>query len=352
MLEIGAHAPGWQFVGKGSTPFVTIDRLDEVAAEGIIGLIHNAAEATQVTASVGAAVSIQREHTDLGLLTVGNDDSMTGRMGAQHLLERGVVTFGFVGDAESADSARRLDGFRTAIKETGRSCHVLEPIWDDRASPHDLIGDWLKPLPKPMGIMAFNDHYARLTVTAAQQQGLRVPDDVLVLGVNNNPWTNAMSPVPLSSIELDMPRIGLTAARMLDDLMNGETPSPQLVPPRGVVARRSTEIILTEDPLVTRALTYIRDHVAEGVNVDDVLDQIRVSRSTLVNRMKRAIGQTPHEAICQARIDQAKLLLVNSEDSMERIAYRCGFSSQPRFNESFKRLAAMTPGQFRQQRSR
>lgn len=352
VLEYGAHAPGWRFVGAGTTPFVRIDKLGEVKADGVIGAIYGETEAALLTASGIPAVTVVGEQPDLGLPRVDHDDAVIGRMGAEHLLERGAVALGFVGEVDSSKSARRRDAFGEGVKNAGRSCRVLEEIWDDGTVPRDRIGAWLRTMPKPIGIMACIDHYARLTIEAALQTDLRVPDDVIVLGVNNNPWTIAMSPVPLSSIELDMRRIGLTAANMLDDLMNGETPPSQFVPPRGVVVRRSTEIILTEDPLVTRALKYIRDHIAVGVNVEEVLFELGVSRSTLVNRMKHTIGQTPHEAICRARIDQSKLLLVNTEESMAQIARRCGFDCQPRFNETFKRHTGMTPSQFRQQRSR
>lgn len=353
VLGYGDHTGRWRFIGLGTTPFITPERLGELEVDGLIGLIDSEEVARRAVACCGAVVNIVTDQPDVQLPAVGNDDAAIGRLGAEHLLERGFAALGFVGDRESPGGRRRRDAFRSVVEEAGRTCHVFETFWGEGPAPREKIASWLMGVPRPIGVLAFIDHYARLTIEAALRLGLRVPDDVAVLGVNNNPWAVGLSGVAMSSIELDMPQIGLRAAKLLEGLMSGEAPPPpQHVPPRGVVVRRSTDIVLSEDPLVTGALRYIHDHIAAGLNVDDVLGTVGVSRSTLVNRMKQALGYTPHEAICRARIEQVKLLLVNTDQTIDQIARRCGFVRQPRLNEMFKRLTGLTPGQYRRQSRR
>ena len=180
-----------------------------------------------------------------------------------------------------------------------------------------------------------------------------VPEDVAVLGVNNDPWTLGITAVPMSSIAVDMRRVGYRAAKVLDKLMAGEAPtSVRPIPPVGVVTRQSTDVVLTQDQLVQQAMWFIRDHVADGISVEDVLAVVGVSTPTLTKRMKAAIGQTPHQAICQARVDRAKQLIEQTDQSLDVISRQCGFERQSRLSEVFKRLTGITPGQYRNQRSR
>lgn len=353
VLEYGEHAEGWQFVGMGTMPRILAERLGEIEVDGLIGAFDDKALAHRAAECCGVVVNVRADHPETGLPAVGNDDPLTGRLGAEHLLECGSANYGFVDDADELGSQRIRDAFVGVIGQAGRTSHVLSRSWQGPTPPQEIIGRWLAELPRPIGIMAHNDFFARLTINAATQLELRVPDEVAVLGVNNNPWMIAMAGVPLSSIQLDLRGIGYRAAKLLDGLMAGEVPPPpQLIPPIRVVARRSTDVTLTEDPLVSRAMQYIRDHAMDGINVEDVLREIRLSRPTLVKRMKQATGRTPHQAIVQARIDHAKTLLLNTEATVEQIADRCGFDRPPRLHEAFKRIMGMTPGQFRQQRSR
>lgn len=353
VLEYGEHAEGWQFVGIGTMPRIAAERLGEIEVDGLIGAFDDKEVAHRAAECCGVVVNVRADHPETGLPAVGNDDPLTGRLGAEHLLECGIGNYGFVDDADELGSQRIRDAFVGVVEEAGRSCHVLRRTWTDEARAQQAIARWLAELPKPIAIMAHNDYDARLTIHAATQLELRVPDEVAVLGVNNNLWMIAMSGVPLSSIELDLRGIGYRAAKLLDGLMAGEAPPPpQLIPPIRVVARRSTDVTLTEDPIISRAMRYIRDHATEGINVEDVLDDIGLSRPTLVKRMKRATGRTPHQAIVRARIDHAKTLLLDTELTVEQIARRCGFDRPPRLHEAFKRTVGMTPGQFRRQRLR
>lgn len=353
IVEYGAQTEDWQFVGIGTTSFVQESRLGEVDADGVIGTFLDWQNAIAAAENGMAVVMINYDATDVGLPLVCTDNQAAGRMGAEHLLGHGFANLAYFSDTSVEGSGRRLESFRDTVESTGRECHVLLIEGESPSEIREAAADCLASLPKPIGIMAYNDYYGRLTIDEALRLGLRVPDDVAVLGMNNNPWMTIMPKVPLSSIGLDKHRIGYLAAETLDAVMNGENPpTPRLVPPLGVVSRRSTDVVRVDDPIVSRAMAYIRDHLSEGIIVEEVLMELGISRRNLEQRMKRAIGKTPRAAINDARIEQAKGLLVATDKPMYQIADMCGFEQPSQFFVVFKRLVGMTPGQFRQQRTR
>lgn len=231
---------------------------------------------------------------------------------------------------------------------TGQPCHIVRvpegPEWQQR----DAMASALKALPKPIAIMGTDDRIGRRTINMALTLGLRVPDDVAVLGVRNDRWETEMAATPMSSIDVGRHQIGYRAAEMLDRMMAGEAPPPsQLIPPVGVITRKSTDITICEDPIVTRALSFIRDYCVHGVTVEDVLHHVLVSRRTLENRMKQAGGHTPNVAIRRAQIRQARKMLAESEATMAQVASACGVGRQDYFCAMFKKQTGMTPGQYR-----
>lgn len=356
ILDYGRHAASWQFVGAGSTPFFDRERSPNHEFDGLIGDDHEQLRAVANERPGVAMVGLSADPQVESLPVVTHDNQAIGRMGGEYLLSRGFPRFAFFGAEGDPGCLGRLAGFEETIVDAGRHCHTrlyAEPQGPEAPTDRDFVRQWVAELPKPIAIMTHMDYIARLTVNAAVNQGLRVPEQVAVLGVSNNLWTSVLAALPVSSIRLNMRRLGYVAAETLDALMaGGAMPPPRYVPPLGVVTRLSTDITLVDDPLIRRATTYIRDHAVEGLAVEDLLDELGVSRSTLVKRMKAATGQTTQQAIRRAQVDRAKQMLVNTEMTMDQIARKCGFHRQPRLNEAFKRLTGMTPGQFRQQQIR
>lgn len=343
----------WQFDSNGHVPFLRFDELDLGGIDGLIGIFFEREWADAVIEAGIAAVDTGAALEDQRLVRVTNDDQLIGRVGAHHLMETGLGEFGFVMAADPISSQRRFDGFREAVEESGRTCHVLTIPAAQREAWLELISKWLVQVPKPIGVMADDDNLGVDLVNTAAGSGLRVPDDVAVLGVNNDRWTPGITAVPMSSIAVDMRRVGYRAAQVLDELMAGEVPaSVRPIPPVGVVTRQSTDVTLTQDQLVQKAMRFIRNHVADGISVEDVLAAVGVSAPTLTKRMKAAIGQTPHQAICQARVDRAKQLMDQTDKSLDVISRQCGFARQSRLSEVFKRITGMTPGQYRQRQQR
>ncbi|MBI1336347.1 MAG: helix-turn-helix domain-containing protein [Phycisphaera sp.] len=356
ILDYGRHTPAWQFVGRGGSPFYEPDQVIESDLDGLIGDELEDLKALASRCPDLPIVSLTALPENSTMAEVSHDNRAIGRMGAEYLLGLGFARFAFFTSQQELGGQGRLEGFRQTVEAAGRPCltrFVPEVIEEGSPSDRVLIRQWIEELPKPIAIMTFLDYMARLSVNAAVDLGLRVPDEVAVLGVNNNAWTSVMAVLPVSSVKLNLRQLGYAAAEALDVMMQqGTRPPPRTLPPIGVVTRQSTDITLVDDPLIRRATSYIRDHVAEGLRVENVLDELGVSRSTLVNRMKAATGQTTQQAIRRAQIEKAKQMLVATEMTMERIAHACGFECQPRLNEAFKRLVGMTPGQFRLLRTR
>jgi LacI family transcriptional regulator len=346
-IDFAEHAGRWEFVGRGHRPFMPFEEIDLSSVDGVMGLLHPEMAEAVKRAEV-AAVNCSTRTADLPLPRVGNDDEAIGRVGAEHLLSRGFAQYGFIHLPGAWYADRRLGAFRQTVEgDAGRPCHVLT-LTDVHS---DQLANWLAELPKPIALMAANDTTGRLAINAAVDGGFRIPEDVAVLGVDNDRWATAMSAVPLSSVAIDARQVGYRAARMLDELMAGQEPTPvQWISPTGVVTRHSTDIVVQQDPVVVEALRLMRDRCDEALHVDDVLDHLGVSRRTLEMKLKAAIGQTPQTAIYRARIERSKKLLVESDLALGEIARACGFVRQERFSVVFKRLIGLTPGRYRHQR--
>jgi len=354
-LDYGRHRGHWRFVGRGRTPFIRWGQLHELQVDGVIGRIDHSQIAHAVARTGAKAVSTGDATPAFEGARVVSDKAAIGRLGARYLLERGWTQLAYFGPASDPLSDKHLSAFEEAVTDAGHTCHTRlftdeGPGLQDVA---DLIPGWLDELPKPVAIMGSQDYVARLTVTIAVEKGLRVPDDVAVLGVGNNPWASIMAALPISTIQLNNRRIAYTAAETLDGLMaGGPIPPTQWVPPIDVITRRSTDITMVKDRLVTDVLAYMRDHCGEGLTVDDVMAPLDVSRRHLEKRMKSVVGLTPQLAIFRAQVDRAKTMLAESDSPIDVISRACGFRQQARLNQVFKRETGMTPGQYRQHHAR
>jgi LacI family transcriptional regulator len=354
IVDYGRHIGDWQFVGRGATPFADPEELGDYDADGVIVALPDPEVYQAIRDAGSAAVSISWGLLDVPIARTADDDAAIGRMGAEYLLRCGFSEFAFFGQPEDQASDPRCQAFVQVIDEAGRRCQVRDHIDDGSKLIGERLAGWLAELPKPIAVMGYRDFMARLTVNAAVASGLRVPDDVAVLGVGDNPWTSIMAATPVSSIQLDRRRVGRVAAETLDGLMAGGTAPPMLVvPPLGVVTRHSTDIMLIKDRVVADALAYIRDHCGQGLCVDDVVEHLDLdmSRRTFEKRMKKAMGMAPGMVINRAQVDRAKKMLADLDTPIETIARACGFSQPARLNEAFKRITGMTPGQYRRQRA-
>lgn len=238
--------------------------------------------------------------------------------------------------------ARAKDGHRATTVDTLQS--ELAGELDE-----ELLGSWLMELPKPVGIFVCNDMRGRQVLNAVRKTPFRVPDQVAVLGVDDDEVICDLATPPLSSIEPDTFRMGFEGAETLGRLMRGESDLPEkvLIPPIRIATRRSTDILAVDDPDLAAAIQFIRAHGCESIGVKDVLKATNVSRATLERRFREVLQRSPREEIERVKIERVRMLLTESNYSLDHIAGLTGYNTASHLVTSFRRVYDCTPGQFR-----
>ena len=322
--------------------------------DGIIARIENRDIARVVRKTGLPIVDVSAARTMTDVPCVETNDKAIAQLAAQHLLERGFRNFGFCGETPFKWAEWRRDYFCEYLQQHGYPCAVYETSASDVHGTSDreqqrMIA-WLRELPKPIGIMACYDIKAQQLLDACRVLGAAVPEEIAVIGVDNDELLCNLSCPPLSSVQPDTLRTGYAAAACLDRMMSGDDVPPDLIllDPVGVVTRQSTDVLAIEDRNVAAAVRYIREHAYDGINVSDVLKQVPLSRRALEKRFQELIGRTPHEEIARLRIERVKQLLVETDLSMELIAERSGFSYVEYLSVAFKRATGQSPRTYRQ----
>ena len=285
--------------------------------------------------------------------TVVNDDAMSAVMAADHLLERNFSHFAFVGIEGYVWSDIRRETFASKVEEAGYDLQVLEPgkktndmiRWDQIGH---ILADWIADLPKPVGIMGCFDVMARTVIDVCREIHVSVPEEVAIIGVDNDQVLCEASQPSLTSVALDTRRIGFEAASLLDRLMKGENLVEHIVvPPLEVVTRGSTDTLAIEDPQVAAALAFIRRNACNGIEAGDVVEQVPLSRRTLERRFREQVGKSILTEIHHLRMSRVTQFLEETDLKLDAIAVRCGFSHTPYMAAQFRKHFDMTPGEFR-----
>ena len=291
---------------------------------------------------------------------IRTNSAAIAQMAAAHLVERSLRHFAFCGFHGCAWSTCREEAFSQYLSDAGFRCqaHRIElgnwmhwPNWiEDWEQEQRILLAWLKSLPKPVGLMACNDICGREVLQACAAAGLRAPDDVAVVGVDNDELMCELSNPPLSSIALDVEKAGYEAARLLDSLMSGHLAGEHVVQvePVYVVTRQSSEIMAPDDPNVAAALQFIKTHAGQPIDVSHVVEQAGVSRRTLERRFARALGRSISSEITQCRLERAKRLLLETDLPSLRVAAGAGFGTVKTFNRVFRRAVGVSPQRFRE----
>lgn len=184
----------------------------------------------------------------------------------------------------------------------------------------------------------------------ASQRG--VPEEIAVLGVDNDEETCRLSDPPLSSVILDSERVGYEGAKLLEKLMRRKTkarqPAQVFIPPLGVVARQSTDVTAINDPLVASAARTIRERACHGLTVDDLVNALKTSRSIFYQRFHDVLGRSPHYEILRVQLDRVKGLLIQTALPLKEISEMAGFNNPNYLNVAFKREMGVTPGEYRE----
>jgi LacI family transcriptional regulator len=324
--------------------------------DGIITLLGSAREQPMIRHCLRVrvpVVDLSDQLPELPFPRVLPDNEAIGRMGAQHLLECGLRHLAFLELNSAAPVVmERKNAFERAVTRAGRPFHRL----DATATANRDIGrivPWLArrlaDLPRPLGIMAQYDGEAVFVLQACREAGLRVPEDVAVLGVDNDPIYCELGLVPLSSVDTNREMQGYRAAELLARLMAGG-PAPARavrIPPVGVVPRKSTEIAAISDAEVARALRYIAANFSKPIRVSDVVAAAGGSRRSLYNKFAREIGRSIARELRRRRIEHARRLLVSGRRKLDAVAEQSGFEDAKVFSKCFKQCEGVSPARFR-----
>jgi LacI family transcriptional regulator len=347
MSYVRRHEP-WSIylpeLGRGDMP-------PRWRGDGIIARVETKAIARAVARTGLPVVDVSAGRFLKSAPWVETDDTEIARLGAEHLLERGFRQLAYCGESRFNWSRWRSEEFAKVAAAKGVPTHLYESSgtrpWSEE---HAALLAWVKKLPKPVGVLACYDIKAQQLIDVCRENGVAVPEEVAVLGVDNDPLLCGLTSPPLSSVVPNTQRTGYEAAALLDRMMSGERlpPKGHLIPPLGVQTRQSTDVLALADREIAGAVRFIREHACDGATIRDLLRAVPLSRRVLEARYRRATGRTPHEDLVRFRIERVKQLLSETEHSLERIATLAGFDHPEYMSVAFKRETGLTPGRYRQ----
>jgi LacI family transcriptional regulator len=293
--------------------------------------------------------------------SVTTDNEQVGALAARHLFDLGLRHFAFLG-VEAAFSTKRQQGFMAALRAMGQSLvsyidrqrgweHYMELLHDN----DDNLTRWLGGLPKPVGLFAAHDPLGWNLSQTCRQAGLAVPEEIAIISANNDELLCNLSNPPLTSVSMPWKKVGAEIAFAMDRLLDAvardrrRVPMGQVVsiPPEGVITRQSTNLLAVDDPLLRRALQFVREHAGTPITVDDILKVVPISRRKLEIDFHQHLGRTPKEEITRVRLERAKLMLAQTDLPIPLVAERCGYSYAERFTLAFRRQLNTTPVAFR-----
>ncbi len=288
--------------------------------------------------------------------SIVQDMRSAGAMAAEHLLARGLRSFGYLGYRRERGSAIQWQGFNSILSDGGyHASREMAPlnsstVW---AKFQATLDGWIATWTPPIGICVVHDLPCRFLAEAIRRNGLNVPNDVALISGVNEP-TIAMSGDPtLTSIEWGFDRQGFRAAELLDQLMDGKSPpsEPQLLAPVEIVVRQSTDVMAVNDSLVSRAFRFMAENSHRPIKVDDVASAVSSTRRSLERRFREVLGRTIADEITRLRLDRVKRLLIETDEPIKNLAVQSGFGGPVQMCKVFHRIEGVTPSQFRKQRS-
>jgi LacI family transcriptional regulator len=363
--QFAREAGDWQLYVEEESP----NRLPDLRSwrgDGIIASFSDRRVARAILATGLPAVAVGGSaylEAIQGIPCVRSDDRAIATMAAEHLLDRGLKSFGYYGTIASDTtgwSRARGEAFAARIEEAGFRC---DPLTASRASRHwsrvqAELCSWLEALPKPAGIMACDDIRARHVMEACRTVGCRVPHDVAVIGVDNDELICDLAVPPLSSIAQAPRSIGYEAARLVDGLIRGAAGSAAVerprgtagvitIPPVGVLPRGSTDTLAVADPVIAQVIRSIRDQDLCTMSVADIVAASGLPRWKLERRFRECVGHSIHEDIVRTRLSAALVLVRTTALPLKAIAPRAGFRSLPYMVTMFKRHFGVTPAKLR-----
>lgn len=332
----------WEPSEEGETP------------DGLVCTLLSPEQADSAAEWPFPVVDVIGQHTRAEIPTVTFDNRAIGAMAARHLIERGYEALGYAGTEGRSFSRERQDGFAAEAQQAGIEVHTHladAAFWQEPwAGRVELLGQWLRSLPQPAGVMAVADWWASTLMEAANAAGLALPTELAIVGVDNDPIYRDLCKPELSTVDPDARLRGYRAAELIITGRARSEADSIRIPPLHVIERASTATYAIDDRTVAAALQFIHDNDDEPITVDDVADHVEISRRSLEQRFSRHAGRTIHQAIWGAHLSRAQYLLRATDLSVLEVAVRSGFASHASLTNYFRRHAGLTPTEYRKGR--
>lgn len=279
--------------------------------------------------------------------SVSADQTAIAKLAVDHFRNRGFRHFAYYLRSGKPGDVGRMEAFRDQLAAGGHIPVIIDGT--QRASHSPWLANQLTRIPKPLAVFSEIDDYAIEVISAAEEAGLAIPEQVAVLGVGNDELRCPFAPVPLSSVNDNAFGIGQQACLLLERLMSGAALQVNAigVPPLGTVTRQSTDVLAIEHPHVAKALKLIRENFREPLTAEGIVSKVSMSRRRLHDAFLRYIGRSVSDEVTRLRIEHAKRLLAETSEKQSQVALQSGFRNDARLVLVFTRLTGMSPGQYR-----
>ena len=350
----------WSYIIAPESLALSVLDLRGWRGDGIIGALNTAAEAACVKEFNIPIINISGTLAKTPVPRVSLDNGLVGKLAAEHLIERGFREFAYFGLNDVAYSAVRQRAFDARLAESGfTSVALLMPPtyrakglrWRD--DQRKLV-KWLGSLPSPVGLFAVTDYRAQQVLDACRQMNVRVPQQVAVIGVDNEEVICAHVEPQLSSVARNNQQEGYRAAAMLDRLIHGKPVETleEMIPPMGVVARESTDTVAFKDARLCAAIEYLNKHIEDPLGVQQLASHVGVSRRWMEYAFRDALGESPYQYIRNRRLKLAQQLL-EEEPAIKiyQVALRTGFTSAKQLSMAFGQEFGVSPREYQRGKS-
>jgi len=346
------------YYGASDTKKSVLHLIEKWGVNGIIMRESEEIKEMKQIAQMGVPAVIINTYTkerNPGLVSLLGDCAGAGKLAAEHLLGRGLKHFAYCGLNNLYWSDERGASFQKHISEAGFNVQFYkQPSLKQKRSWESEQGtmlEWLKQLPKPVGLMTCTDDRSQNVVEACKAAGIHIPEEVAIVGVDNDEFVCGLSNPPLTSVALNAAQAGYEAAEILHSLMNGKKNTEQVITAKAthVVTRQSTDILAIEDADVAGAINFIRKNARRAIQICDVVNSGSLSQRVLQQRFRKVLGRTIHDEINRVRIDYICQLLLNTHESISDIALELEFLSAEHISRFFKKERGISPREFRRQ---
>ncbi len=354
----------------GSWSFVTVERelhsgvpefLGSWRGQGIIARIEDQRMADKLRKLRCPVVDVLGQRAFEGIPSFDTDSNVVAQVAADFFLRSGFEQFAYSGYKGVPFSDRRGDAFASYLERKGKrvlfvpsetgagKAGHIQAVEERGIAAEKRIAEWLSVQQRPLAVLACNDVRAQQVLNACREYGIRVPEEIAIMGVDNDDVLCELCDPPLTSIEPDTERLGYEAAALLDRLMAGERPRTgvTLLPPRRIVERTSTDMVAIDDPIMVQAIRFIRQEVGTGIAVKDVLANVGRSRTDLEQRFRRWLRTSIHAEILRRRLERVSTLLKQTDLTLSQIGNQTGFSTAAHLCRLFQKHFGVTPTTFR-----